>query len=166
MFVLAKLNEVKLKLRSITMKKHFRCRNAQLFNAKVFSSFVLFILVAVFLSSLIFAEEQKKSEKSGCPYLKATSGCSAKQDCVDKKECKEKKTTKSDESACESKSSSSSSEKCCDKKSEKKKVSSNSKCETCNCCSACNCSGQKQSKLACSCGDKCSCCASCCSYKV
>jgi len=147
------------------MKNQIRCRENQPFKAKLLATFALFCVVAILLSSLTFAEEQKKEQKSSCPYMKATSGCcSAEKACAEKKEvkkeCKSKQDAKSGESAYESKPSA-------DGKSyEKKKVSSNVQCSDCKCCSACNCTGQKQAKMACSCGDSCKCCASCCSSKA
>lgn len=145
------------------MSKLLRCSQNQSFKSKALASLILFFVVAIFLSTFTVAEEQKKEEKSGCPYLKATAGCcSADKACAEKKECKSKKDAKSEKPACDSKSQSSSCEKSC----ENKKVSSNVKCDECKCCSACNCTGQKQINLACSCGDNCKCCASCCSKKA
>jgi len=147
------------------MKNQIRCRQNQPFKAKLLATLSLFFAVAILLSSLTFAEEQKKEQKSSCPYMKATSGCCpAEKACAEKKdakkECKSKQDSKSGESACESKPSADG------KSCEKKKVSSNAQCSDCKCCSACNCTGQKHAKMACSCGDSCKCCASCCYNKA
>ncbi|MGC8737563.1 MAG: hypothetical protein ACP5UA_02820 [Candidatus Hydrogenedens sp.] len=149
------------------MKNQFQYRKNQSFRAKVFAGFALFFAITIILSSLTFAEEQKKEEKSGCPYMKAVSGCcSAEKTCADSKdaknEWKSKKDSKSGTSACGNKSQPSADGKSC----EKKNMSSNTQCSDCKCCSACNCTGHKETKTACNCGDKCKCCASCCLNKA
>ncbi|HOQ32485.1 MAG TPA: hypothetical protein PLA12_08220 [Candidatus Hydrogenedens sp.] len=148
------------------MKSQVRCKQNQPFKAKLIATFVLFFAVAIVLSSITFAEEQKNEQKSSCPYMKATSGCcSTEKSCAEKKDaskecCKSTGDLKSGKAACDSKPSGDG------KSCEKKNVSSNAQCGDCKCCSACNCTGQKQAKTACSCGDNCKCCASCCINKA